>query len=247
MRTFLNIFLVLPEEIRFYIWTLFLETLALDVAQQYRITSISGSVSKETISFFHPRPSHILAASVGDYQHRGIAAADLSSLLEGHREGHIQHVGTILRINLHSILSTERHYLARAKKTLMLALQLRLVTSIELQTWDFVKFGDFHFYECPPFELYLEHFAPILASNPFNIPVTWDTSFQPITEEERDLVIGWLYHNHYNDDEFLMDRGTTTTTCSTPLLPMDSPMDDGWEPNVEPEGYQGWEAMDWIS
>ena len=171
----------------------------------------------------------------------------MSSLLEAYKEGRVRHVEAIFRINLHSIFSTKHDYLARAKKALTLALQLGLVTSIELQAWDFVKFGEFHFYECPPFELYLQHFAPILASNPFNIPIMWDTSFQPVTEEERDLVIGWLYHSKYDDEDFLSSQGITSTTYPTPLMPMDLPVYDEWELEPWQDEAQGWEAMDWES
>ena len=60
-------------------------------------------------------------------------------------QGRVQRVGTILRVNLHTIFATtERHFLGRAKKVLMLALQLKLVTKIELQVWDYISDTDFH-------------------------------------------------------------------------------------------------------
>ena len=171
MRAFLDLFLALPRDLRFFIWTLFLETYALDTAQQYRITSTRGSTSDVTVPSFSHRPSRILAARVGNYHCRGVAA-NLISLLRSHRKGRLQHVGTILRINLHTIFASNRQYLVRTKNILMLALQLRLVTAVELQVWDHVSDHDFHYYECVPIDLYIEHIAPIVASNPFDIPIT---------------------------------------------------------------------------
>lgn len=111
----------------------------------------------------------------------------MSSLLKVHCQGRIQHVGTILRVNLHTIFAIERKFLGLTKKVLMLAIQLKLVTKIELQVWDYIidDESDLHYYECVPFSLFLEPIAPCLRKNPHHVTITYDTYFQPPEEEEK--------------------------------------------------------------
>ena len=81
MRTFLDMFLALPMHLRFYIWTLLMETHALDVAQHYRIMSTHGSTIDVTIPIYSPQPSHALVARVErSCCHQNIAV-DLSLVL----------------------------------------------------------------------------------------------------------------------------------------------------------------------
>lgn len=124
-------------------------------------------------------------------------------------------------------------------------MQLGFVSAIEIQTWNFVRHFNMHFYECPPIELYLKHFAPIFAANPFQIPIIWDTGFRPSTVEEWELVSEWRYHNVYDDRDWLIDYYYRPRhTGSTSAAPIDVPEYDGWGPNTNGEESQGWGDMD---
>ena len=150
MLAFLTFFLSLPRELRYQIWYFFLETFALDMAQEYRLTSRRGEQSLTTISAVTPRPDRQLAYRLARDYRRGIAS-HMTNLLKAHRQGRIQHVGTILRINLHTLFTTDTHFLGLVKKVIMLAMQLKMVTKIELQVWEYSSGDNYHFYQCVPF------------------------------------------------------------------------------------------------
>ena len=95
----------------------------------------------------------------------------MSLLLTDYCEVRLEHKGIVLKLDLHSLFSRDRHYLARAKKILILALQLWLVTAVELQVWGYVRNYMSHAYKCVPLHLYVEHFAPLIQANPFHIHV----------------------------------------------------------------------------
>ena len=116
----------------------------------------------------------------------------MSNLLKAYRKGKVKHVGTILCINLHTLFTSSQLFLGRAKKVIMIALQLHMVTQIEFQTWKyFSNDDDEHYYECVLFDLFFEHIAPCLRDNPHNIAITYDTYYKPQDDSERKLIVDW--------------------------------------------------------
>ena len=122
----------------------------------------------------------------------------MTNLIKAHRQGGIKHVGTILTINLHTLFTTDSHSLGLFKKVITLALQLKMVTKIELQVWEYISGNDYHFYQCVPFWLFLEHIAPCLRKNPHGVIISYDSFFVPKDDEERELVLDWYYYDRYH-------------------------------------------------
>ncbi len=123
MRVFLDIFLRLPRHLRFYIWTLLLETWSMDAENQYGLMETDGTTRDVTSPAKDPRGYIILASQVSGSRWMD-HAKKMSLLFKAYCEGLLEHVGTVLKLDLHSLFSRDRHYLARAKKILILALQL---------------------------------------------------------------------------------------------------------------------------
>ena len=98
-------------------------------------------------------------------------------------------MGTVLWINLHTLFTTDRHFLGRVKKVIMLAMQLKMVTKIELQVWEYISGDDYHFYQCVPFWLFLEHIAPCLRKNPHGVIITYNSCFTLEDDEQQELVL----------------------------------------------------------
>lgn len=118
----------------------------------------------------------------------------MTKMARAHQEGRINHVGTTLTVNLHSLFTTDSHNLGLIKKVLMLALQLKAVTTIEFQVWDYVSGRDYHYYRCLPFDIFLTHIAPCICKNPRGISIVYDNYYAPKYESDKALVIGWYFH-----------------------------------------------------
>ena len=204
MLAILAFLLRLPREVRYLIWSFVLDNPILDMAHEYQLIDARGIATLTAISYHSYCPDRQLACRTLRNPHRGYKrgiASLLSNLLKAHSQGRVKHVGTVLRINLHTLFSTRSFYLGRAKKVIMLALQLHMVTKIEFQTWEYFSEDEFHYYECVPFSLFLEHIAPCLRDNPHKIPITFDTYYKPEDEVERELVFEWEYYAGYHDTD----------------------------------------------
>ena len=138
MFAFLTLFLSLPRDLRYHIWSFFLDTYAMEMAQEYRLTTLSGENTLATVPVYTLRPDRQLAYRMVRNYRRGIGS-HMRNLFKAHRQGRNRHVGTILKINLHTLFTTDRRFLGRTKKVIIFALQLRLVTKIELQVWDYIS------------------------------------------------------------------------------------------------------------
>ena len=106
------------------------------MAHKYRFIDLQGKVTLTAIANHAYRPDCQLAyRMIRNPQHdykKGVAT-HLSNLIMAHHQERIQHVGMVLHINLHTFFSSSHLFLGRAKKIIMIALQLRMVTHIEFQ------------------------------------------------------------------------------------------------------------------
>ena len=221
----------LPREVCYLIEPLVLDNPILDMAHEYQIVDAQGIATLTAISNHSYRPDRQLAYRMLPNPHRDYKkglASHLSNLLEAHCQGRVKHVGTVLRINLHALFGTRSFYLGRAKKVIMLALQLHMVTKIEFQTWEYFSEDDFHYYECVPFSLFFEHIAPCLRDNPHKIPITFDTYCKPEDEVEELLVFEWEYYANYHDTDIY----TNVFVNPRPLHDLDTLLDIPEEPKV---------------
>ena len=175
--------------------------------------------------------------------------AHMCNLLKAHAQGKVKHVGSILRINLHTLFSTRRFYLGRTKKVIMLALQMRMVTKIEFQTWQYFSEDDFHYYECAPFELFLEHIAPCLRDRPHNITIAFDTYYTPEDEFEKELVFDWEYFPNYNDVDIYSNFFSGPNTPLDLDTLMAEPEEVGvcldWKEAIGATELRGWTDQVW--
>ena len=203
MLAFLTLFLSLPREVRHQIWYLFLDSSAFSMTEVYRLTSRKGRQSLAHIQAYSPRPDRQLAFqfSTDIGYRRGGLATRMTKLARAHREGRIHHVGTTLSINLHTLFTTDSYNLGLVKKVIMLALQLKTVTTIEFQVWDYISGRDYHYYRCIPFDLFLEHIAPCICKNPRGVTILYDSYYAPADEEERELVLDWYFRFRYYETD----------------------------------------------
>ena len=150
MLAFLAFFLSNPREVRYRIWYFFLDASSFSMTEVYRLTSRKGRQTLAHIQAYSPRPDCQLAYqfSTDIGYHRGGFANRMTKLARAHREGRTHHIGTTLSINLHTLFTTDSHNLGMVKKVIMLALQLKMVTSIEFQVWDYISGRDYHYYRC---------------------------------------------------------------------------------------------------
>lgn len=204
MLAFLTFFLSFPREIRYRIWYYFLDASSFSMTEVYRITSRKGKQSLAHIQAYSPRPDRQLAFHFG---YRCGFAARMTKMARAHREGRIHHVGTTLTINLHTLFTTDSHNLGLVKKVLMLAMQLKTVTTIEFQVWDYISGRDYHYYRCIPFDLFLEHIAPAIRKNPRGVNIVYDSYYAPADEEEKELVLDWYFcFCYYETDPYVPFR-----------------------------------------
>ena len=157
-------FMRLPKHLRFYIWTLLFETFSIDI--EHHLTLLEGDGTTKTLSARHLGPSRTneLGSQITEYQWGGRGIA-LIKLAEAYKEGKLSFVGTTLKLNLHNLFSEDTHYLARAKKILMLAIHFRFISAVELHVWGINRCFSIDLFECVPFHLFFTQFAPLL----------WDT------------------------------------------------------------------------
>ena len=80
-------------------------------------------------------------------------------------------------MDLHSLISVEPEYLARAKKALMLALHYDLVSVVIFQVWGTSRTFTIDYFDCFPFDLFLTHIAPLLKGQRPHVQIEWDTTF----------------------------------------------------------------------
>ena len=129
MLTILALILRLPREVRCIIWSFLVDVRLFNMAQEYNFVNRLGEIVRVTIPDLAYRPSHQLAHWVSYNHHRRRrqdVGAHMSNLLKAYSKGKVKHVGTILRINLHTLFSSSRFFLGRAKKVIMIALQLHI-------------------------------------------------------------------------------------------------------------------------
>lgn len=251
MLAILAFFLRLPREVRYVIWSLLMDVHAIDQAQEYRLTDTEGKVTCTAIPDHAYRPDRQLAFRImRDPSHgykRGVASL-LGDLLLAHRQGRLQHTGTMLRINLHRLFTKDRRFLGRAKKIIMLALQLRMVTHIEFQTWEYLEEADFYYYKCVPFQLFLEHIAPCLRKNLRHVSITYDTFYKPLDEDQLDSVVEWDHSTRYYDTDIYADFGPPPTHVHDPntIAPQEEPqLCLDWKTEIAATTLRGWDDHGW--
>ena len=145
MLAILAFILRLPQEVRCIIWSFVVDVYVFDMAHEYSFVDPLGEVVRMTIFDLAYRPDRQLVYRIS-YNHRRQykhdVGAHMSNLLKTYRKGKVKHVGTILRINLHTLFTSSRLFLGRAKKVIMIALQLHMVTQVEFQTWEYFSNDD---------------------------------------------------------------------------------------------------------
>lgn len=95
----------------------------MDVENWYQLTKTNSTTRDATSLVMNTRGYIILGGQVLRYRWMD-CAREMSLLLIAHYEVFLEHVGTIRKLDLHSLFLEKHHYLARAKKVLILALQL---------------------------------------------------------------------------------------------------------------------------
>ena len=90
-------------------------------------------------------------------------------LLEALFSGSLEFRGMLLRVDLLSLFATDAHYLARAKKALMIALHLDIMSTVEFQVSSSTRSFHLDYLEFLPIDLFLTHFAPILKGAPRHV------------------------------------------------------------------------------
>ena len=216
------------------------------MAHEYQLIDARGIATLTAIFDHSYRPDRQLAYRMLPNPHRDYKkgfVSLLSNLLKAHCQGKVKHVGTVLRINLHALFSTRSFYLGRAKKVIMLALQLHMVTKIEFQTWEYFSEDDFHYYECVPFSLFLEHIAPCLRDNPHEIPITFDTYYKPEDEVERELVFEWEYYAGYHDTDIYANFFVNPNPFLD--IPEESRVCLDWKAEIGATNLRGWTDQTW--
>lgn len=229
----LAFFLSLPREIRYRIWYLFLDASSLSMTENYRITNRKGKQTLACIQSYMPRPDRQLAFYFGC---QCSFATRMTKMARAQREGRIEHVGTTLTINLHTLFTTDFRNLGNIKRTIMLALQLKMVTTLELQAWDYIGGRTYHYYRCVPFSLFLEHIAPAIRKNPRHVKIVYESYYAPQDESDREMVMPWFLRLRYSE---------TDPFSHIELMPIDVPVCQDWVKEIDATNLLGWEDQRW--
>ena len=252
MLAILAFLLTIPRDVRCLIWSFVLDVPLLDMANEYQFSDKKGRLTLTEISEHCYRPDRALAYRIfynHHHHYKQDMGAHMCNLLKAHAQGNVRHVGSILRINLHTLFSTRSFYLARAKKVIMLALQMRMVTKVEFQTWEYFNEDGYHYYECVPYELFLEHIAPCLRNNHRNIPIAFDTYYKPEDEVEKELVFDWEYSPNYNDTDaypnFFTGPDTTLDLDTLMAEPQEIEVCRDWVKAIGAKELRGWADQVW--
>ena len=251
MLAILAFFLRLPREARYVIWGLLMDVHAIDQAQEYRLADTEGKITYTTIPNHAYRPDRQLAYRMirdplRDYK-KGVAT-HLSNLLLAHRQGRLQHTGAMIHINLHKLFTSDRRFLGRVKKILMLALQLRMVTHIEFQTWEYLEEADFYYYECVPFELFFRHIVPYIRENPRRVSITYDTFYKPLDEDQLDSVVEWEHSTRYYDTDIYANFEPPPNPTHDPdniAAPSEPQLCLDWKTEIAAMTLRGWDDHNW--
>ena len=101
----------------------------------------------------------------------------------------------------------------------------------------------FHYYECVPFNLFLEHIAPCLRDNPHRIPITFDTYYRPEGEDERELVFEWEHYAGYHDTDIYANFFVSPNPFLD--IPEESRVCLDWKAEIGATNLRGWTDQTW--
>ena len=118
----------------------------------------------------------------------------------------------------------------------MLALQLKVVTTIEFQVWDYISGRNYYYFRCVPFELFLEHIAPSIRKNPRNVSIVYDSYYAPQDVDDREMVMPWFLHLHYSEIDPFADIDP---------MPIDMPVCRDWVGAIDATKLLGWGDQWW--